>query len=320
MIKIYQSRKDFIYCSESLVAYYLSEKGVPYHFLLSNTWNFIYRSPGEISAREAGRPGDWEDETTAVWDNLADLYGIQKIKDEGRDLREALREAAASGEGLFVCLNGRHLPWHDSYQQKDEFHYNLMDRYDVQNDQVLLINVWPKSSKEWVAVSTLEEAYYEKRRTYKLTEPKLNLSQDLVSKQLKLTLQNMRGQAGASDGGLGGVAGVSLFLEDIVRHEDYIFSKLDELWDSLKYVIDAKDGFLEFLHFLSDQNNGLTGKEMGREWLETFDQTVQSWEILRRLFLKSKFTGWRDVAQFQKRIAQILEQEWNCIHALERVV
>jgi len=296
--ELYTSGTHFIDCTEFLICSSLTTRGLPFHWLFSDSWGFNYRSLSDFSALAQGEP-------LPFWTNLEKLYGMRQTQHHGRKLKE-LAEEVILGRGSTVMLTGDiwHIPWSTiCHRQTHMNHDILITGYNPRAGELYVVDFVPEYAG-WVGFDVIE-AFFSggielNGSTYgfELSAPQLQPEGEMLIRQLSSAHARIQN----------GVVGLRRMQADLGGQADCT-GLIDLWWNPLKQIVAFRESFQEFLLFLYHHPELRLRDAIRENTLETLETLTSKWFSFRNNLKKLQMKGQVPVAQISSRLAPIVELE-----------
>ncbi|MBG9790224.1 hypothetical protein [Brevibacillus laterosporus] len=298
---MYNKRKEFLDCLEYLICSYIQGFGVPYHWLLSDRWGFYYRSIDDFTAAK-------EEVLIPFPGTLQKIYKAEFLHYEKRELLDVVKETISQNRQLFTVVDGRFFPW---YTDMEIFsHFVLIQDYDSASKLFYITDLWPYEFSDWFPIEPTKQAYeVEGRYSFTLTEPSLQINEELLQQQFRSVCDKITGTDPGYEGYLSGQKALLACQQDMILHGKDLGIHLDKIFDMLKRVINYRDGFLEFVLYADQDQTSPVRNEIDPALITLVEETVNIWAVFRNYLIKAKVTG---STTFQKQIDwvdKIIEKE-----------
>lgn len=300
---IYQPRKHFLSCTQTLICSFLEAYRQPYHWIFSNSWSFYYRSLNSFSATK--------DEFTSHFDTeLKNLYGVELKRFENVPLLDMIEDAVSQNTCLFTYGNTWFIPWHHFHRQQYSPHCFVIKDFNKLSNKVLVLDFIPEYCG-WVDFEKINEAYLAGgTHSFKLSIPISALNFNLASEKLSCAYGKM----------LDGLSSIQKYKKDLENSDMKISPLLDLWWDRIKTIVDLRDGFLEFVNYLDKDPKSPYKSNIDPELILALDKTVVSWAMFRNRVMKSKMTDTFDLESIVGRLEKIFEWEQKSANQLEKIL
>lgn len=304
-IPIYQNSKDFLDCIASLICYFIGCYKLPYHWLLSDVWGFYYEKSDHFYVSYKFLPKNlWNVELSMIWKNISKVYNMKVTKYSDIPLKHILKETISRENCLFTVVDGYYIPWIPFYQNTHSDHAILIIDYNEDLNMVRVIDIWPNHFNGWLELDTVEKIYL---KSFELTVPTLDLSDELLLSQIESCYEKIIGSE--ENEKYSGIIGLEAFKRYLDTVGDEIINYIDYLWDTMKYIINAREGFLEFLFYLHNGNYPNANSLVKAETLELLEHTIKTWYVFKRKLLKQKITNNIHVEGNKAQLNQIIQLE-----------
>ncbi|MFC4101450.1 cysteine peptidase family C39 domain-containing protein [Paenibacillus xanthanilyticus] len=296
--ELFSSGRNVMDCTEYLICSSLQTSGLPFHWLFSDSWGFVYRSLSDFSALPPG-------EAPPFWTNLEKLYGVRRIEHEGRSLKE-LAEDIVLGRGSTIVLTGDiwHIPWSTiCYRETHNNHDILITAYNPASHELYVVDFVPEHAG-WVDYEVVD-AFFSggaelNGRTYgfELTAPSLRADDETLFRQLNFARTKMAFA----------VKGLERMHGDLARERDCT-RLVDAWWDPMRPIVAYRESFLEFVLFM--QHLSLPGARalVQAGTADTLASLASKWFSLRNNLKKLQMKGAVPAEQIRSRLAPIIELE-----------
>lgn len=299
--KLYHSYSNILQCYDTIMASYISGRGLPYHWLFSEHWGFFYYDHEHFYYREHYT-------RYPLWDALRKLYGMKKTLFVDRPLRELLRtQVIERGRQLFMIADEYDLHWTPEYRNIHHPHYFLITDADLEADRAFINDWWPVPFQNWFELATLERSYDEAgQHAFILSEPSFRFNAEWLIGQMELARKQMIGWE--RDGLSAGVFGVERFKRDISRMGKEAMPYVSQWFYAVKQTIEAKYLFLEYTTFLREEHRC----PIPPAYSELLERTIHAWFSFRNTMMSAKMRGTLQSETLCARLDKVIQLERQC--------
>lgn len=307
--KLYHSYPNILQCYDTIIAAYITNRGLPYQWLFSEHWGFYYYDREHFYYREHYT-------RYPLWDALRKLYGVKKTLFVDIPLRALIeQQVVEQGRPLIMIADEYDLHWTPEYRNIHHPHYFMITEADHARDRVFINDWWPMPFQDWFELAALERSYDEAgRHAFSLTDPSFNFTVERLIRQMELAHQQM---IGWEQGGLSaGIFGIERFKRDMLTLGTDALPCIDHWFYTVKQTIEARYLFLEYATFLREEHQC----PIPPSYIQLLERTVQAWFAFRNTMMSGKLRGiWRPET-VGNRLDKVIQHESECAEQWGQII
>jgi hypothetical protein len=246
------------------------------------------------------------------------LSSYERAIPHNENLNEILVDINNRQAVLFVYVESHYIPWHSFFQTLYRLHCIKIVETDSKLDKTFVID-WIPTFNDWVDFKQIDQAYIVGgSQCFELTEPSLNVTSSTLLKLLRNSYQSIIGESNHSS--TSGIQGLLKYKDDLSKLSDNALDIIDLWWDSLTNIVEGRDRFLEFIHFLNNSPESIFYSSIDPNFIEVIDQTILHWIAFRNGLQRSVMKGVIDTKKNVDKLEKIINLEEQCAEYLLNMI